>query len=625
LFLSKDLQPGQHFSYKCRNNLWDVITPLYIGNKLVGNIYSGQFFYEEEPVNESIFIAQAERYGFDKEEYLAAFHRVPIFKKFQIDNLMDFLVTLTGFISRLSFSNLKLAQSMAQEKQVKDALIQSECRLFEIIDHLPDATFAINLQGEVITWNKAMVEMTGIKSEYILGKGNHEYAIPFYGVQRPMLTDWILHPDKDVGSEYTVIKKEGNGIVAEVDVVLPSGRSFTLWGKATPLYDNDHKKIGAIESIRDVTEQKKAIHALHESEEKFRNLAEKSLVGIYLIQDGILQYVNEKLAEIFGYQVQELTGIMGPKDFVIQEDWPLLSGNMQRKMSGEIESLQYELHGVTKQGIFIPIEVFGSKTMYKGKPAIIGTLLDITERKIAEEKLQTLNAELENRVIERTAELSQTQKAFQQANKKLNLLSGITRHDINNQLQGLLGYLDLSKDSLQDLAKTSEFIDLEKMIANNISHQIRFTKDYEDMGVNAPVWQSINANIKKVTNQIQIGNILVKAEEPDIEVYADPLLRKVFYNLIDNALRYGGDQMTTIRVSNHKEHDNWIIVLEDDGNGVSIEDKNQIFTKGFGKHTGLGLFLSREILSITGITITENGEPGKGARFEILVPTGLFR
>jgi signal transduction histidine kinase len=83
--------------------------------------------------------------------------------------------------------------------------------------------------------------------------------------------------------------------------------------------------------------------------------------------------------------------------------------------------------------------------------------------------------------------------------------------------------------------------------------------------------------------------------------------------------------MTTIRVTNHKENDNWIIIVEDNGIGVSLDDKKQLFSKGFGKHTGLGLFLSREILSITGITIIENGVPGKGARFEMTVPKGMWR
>ena len=110
-----------------------------------------------------------------------------------------------------------------------------------------------------------------------------------------------------------------------------------------------------------------------------------------------------------------------------------------------------------------------------------------------------------------------------------------------------------------------------------------------------------------------------------VEMYADPLLQKVFYNLIDNALRYGGGKMTYIRISSHPDQENQIIVVEDDGEGISKEDKTKLFSKGFGKHTGLGLFLSREILSITGLSITENGEFGKGARFEITVPKGMFR
>jgi signal transduction histidine kinase len=117
----------------------------------------------------------------------------------------------------------------------------------------------------------------------------------------------------------------------------------------------------------------------------------------------------------------------------------------------------------------------------------------------------------------------------------------------------------------------------------------------------------------------------IEPDPADPEVYSDPLFEKVFYNLIDNALRYGGDQMKTIRVSSQESDTSLTIVCEDDGVGITDEDKKKLFRKGFGKHTGLGLFLSREILAITGITITENGVPGTGARFEITVPKGAYR
>jgi len=107
-------------------------------------------------------------------------------------------------------------------------------------------------------------------------------------------------------------------------------------------------------------------------------------------------------------------------------------------------------------------------------------------------------------------------------------------------------------------------------------------------------------------------------------MFADPLVVKVFYNLMDNAVSHGGT-ITCIRFSPRRHGDDYVIVCEDDGVGVPAEEKEKIFERGFGKHTGLGLALSREILSITGITITENGRPGKGARFEITVPKGSYR
>ncbi len=111
---------------------------------------------------------------------------------------------------------------------------------------------------------------------------------------------------------------------------------------------------------------------------------------------------------------------------------------------------------------------------------------------------------------------------------------------------------------------------------------------------------------------------------PGIEVFADPLVVKVFYNLMDNAALYGG-KITFIRFSVEDDGDDHVIVCEDDGDGIIAQEKEKIFERGFGKNTGLGLALSREILSITGITIKETGVPGKGARFEITVPKDTWR
>jgi PAS domain S-box-containing protein len=219
----------------------------------------------------------------------------------------------------------------------------------------------------------------------------------------------------------------------------------------------------------------------------------------------------------------------------------------------------------------------------------------------------------------------QAEEALRQANSKLNLLSSITRHDINNQLFSLKAFLELSKESLDDPAKTSGYIIKEERAANAIERQIIFTKEYQDLGVKAPVWQGVETGIHKALVSLPLRDIRVVTDVADLKVYADPLFERVFYNLIDNALRYGGQSMTRIDITTKESGHGIVIIVEDDGTGISAEDKKRLFERGFGQHTGLGLFLSREILAITGITIAETSEQGHGARFEITVPVGAWR
>jgi signal transduction histidine kinase len=154
---------------------------------------------------------------------------------------------------------------------------------------------------------------------------------------------------------------------------------------------------------------------------------------------------------------------------------------------------------------------------------------------------------------------------------------------------------------------------------------IQFTKDYEEIGITAPAWQDSHTLVDLAAEQAPLGQVIVKNDLPGgMEVFADPLIVKVFYNLMDNAVRYG-EKITTIRFSVKESGDDRVIVCKDDGNGVPAEEKERIFDRGFGKNTGLGLALSREILDITDITIRETGEPGNGARFEITVPKGMWQ
>jgi|WetSurMetagenome_2_1015567.scaffolds.fasta_scaffold12135_5 signal transduction histidine kinase len=216
-------------------------------------------------------------------------------------------------------------------------------------------------------------------------------------------------------------------------------------------------------------------------------------------------------------------------------------------------------------------------------------------------------------------DLKKAQDAIYLANKKLNLLNSITRHDINNQLTVQIGYLEILEDTKLDAMQNDYFLQV-TTAAKRISSMIQFTKEYEKIGVNAPVWQDCRTLVDVAAREVQLGNVMVKNDlASGMDVFADPLIVKVFYNLMDNAVRYGG-KITTIRFSVEDHHGEHIIVCEDDGAGVPADEREMIFERGFGKNTGLGLALSREILYITGITIQETGKPGKGARFEMTVP-----
>ena len=209
------------------------------------------------------------------------------------------------------------------------------------------------------------------------------------------------------------------------------------------------------------------------------------------------------------------------------------------------------------------------------------------------------------------------------ATEKLQLLSGITRHDLLNQMTVIQGNTDLLLSTEKNPAILVHLEKIQKA-AENIDSLIIFTRDCEKMGISSPEWQNVEALVKAVFEKIQPSDIVVEVSVGDLEILADPLLERVFFNLVDNVLRHG-QGATRISVTSHQRDDHMILVFEDDGCGVEADMKARLFEKGAGKNTGLGLFLSKEILRITGITISETGSPGQGARFELDIPPGSYR
>jgi PAS domain S-box-containing protein len=164
-------------------------------------------------------------------------------------------------------ATLNLLTDITDRKKAEEALLESEQRLMDIIDFLPDATLVINREGKVVAWNKAIETMTGILTKDMIGKGDYEYALPFYGSRRPILIDLILKADRGIESKYNHIEKKGRVLNGEAYMPNMRGGSVYLMGSAAVLYDSAGNVFGAIESIRDITEQKQAEDLLIEAKE----------------------------------------------------------------------------------------------------------------------------------------------------------------------------------------------------------------------------------------------------------------------------------------------------------------------------------------------------------------------
>jgi PAS domain S-box-containing protein len=217
----------------------------------------------------------------------------------------------------------------------------------------------------------------------------------------------------------------------------------------------------------------------------------------------------------------------------------------------------------------------------------------------------------------------QTETALFEARKKLSLLSSITRHDILNQVTSLLLHIEVAKESETD-RDVQDWLAKQEDAVVNIQHQVEFARDYEDLGVLPPQWMNVNAIFTHLKPAMDARGIAFDSAAGSVELFADPLLERVFYNLVDNSIRHG-EHVTAICLHYENIGDGLTLIYEDNGVGIPQLQKARIFERGVGRQTGLGLFLVVEILGITGITIRECGEPGKGARFEVRVPPGQFR
>jgi len=367
----------------------------------------------------------------------------------------------------LGFLILSLLVSAILKRQVNARTLElqlenaerraAQQRFMDIVEFLPDATFVIDQNKQVIAWNQACEALTGAPKEDLLGQGDYAYAEPFYGERRPILIDLLDQPSPEIEARYKHIQRKGDRLYAESFVPnLRAHQGAYLWGIASPLFDQDGRRCGAIQTIRDVTEQKNLEEALRASEREYRELV--MLANSIILRwspEGRITFLNEFGQQFFGYPAAEIIGrqvvgtIVAENESESRDVWPLIeeAGANSQKFERNLSE------NIRRNGERVWID-WTNKVVVdaQGKiKEILSIGSDITERKLAEEQIRMLNdtlrrhaESLEQRVAERTAELAaindEQRTIFESASTGIVLLRNRVIMRCNRKLEEISGY-----------------------------------------------------------------------------------------------------------------------------------------------------------------------------------------
>lgn len=529
-------------------------------------------------------------------------------------------------------------RNITSERQAEEALRESERQLANVIDFLPDATFVINTQGRVITWNRAMEQLTGVSADEMLGTGDYAYALPFYGIKRPILIDLALQSSPPDEGKYLTIKKTGDIVVAEALVPALGTRARYLWGAASPLRNSKGHIIGAIESIRDVTDRREAEielmqarqkleervakrtielttvnaaltseigehrlaeEALRESEERYRRLVEYSPDAILVHNGDRIFFVNPAAIRLFG--ASSATGLVGKRvDMVIDPTSFVRISELTRSLSTRSPApVLSEEQFIRLDGTIIDVEVSSAPVVYLGSPAILFFVRDITRRKQAEEQLRKYagemaekNSELDflaNQLIDMNQELDRrvrdrTEQVIRLIKQKDEFITQLG-HDLKTPLTPLRALLpilieeepdQIRRESLSVLLRSVHSIQSQ---AEKILAIARLTRD--DITVNPePVLL-----LPVISESIERNWLIIEQKKLhiDLTIPADLTIRftisdagTVFDNLINNAAKYSSDG-GIISIWSCRRDDRICIMVTDYGIGLSPEEAEHVF------------------------------------------------
>jgi PAS domain S-box-containing protein len=394
----------------------------------------------------------------------------------------------------------------------------------------------------------------------------------------------------------------------EHSIIRRDGEKRHIIVRSISVKDENGKRSMGFGVTQDITEIKRAEERLRSTMGQLSMALDMATLASWELDlDTSTFTFNDQFYRIYATDAQreggyQMSSIEYFHRFVYPEDYDLVRVNSRNSMlsTPPIGYFQFEHRILRRDGEVRRILVRSANWQSEdGKHRrIFGINQDITEMRNAEEEVR-------------------------RSRQKLDLLSDLTHHDIKNQILIQTSTLELMRSTITDPEQLKRIGRLERSV-NIVQEQMDFTSVYQRMGTALPQWQPIEEIVRCVQEQRPAKALFIGKGIAGLQVLADPMLIRVFHNLVEDSLLYGGGPMT-ITVDCMERDGGLVLSYEDDGVGIPHEEKQELFTKGFGKGTGLGLFLSKEILAITGIIIRETGEPGRGVRFEMFVPEGKFK
>jgi PAS domain-containing protein len=371
-----------------------------------------------------------------------------------------------------------------------------------------------------------------------------------------------------------------------------------IWAKGRPEYNDLHEPTKMFGIVQDITGRKRAEEEIKRSFERFKAVMDglDALVYVVDMKTYDLLFINKSGKDIWG-EIEGQTcwkiiqsGQSGPCPFCTNNRLVGSNGNPTGVYHWEFQNT------VTRKWYDCRDSAI---RWLDGHLVRLEIATDITERKQAEDTIALTS-------------------------RKLTLMNDVTYQYIQNKVTAVRGYVELSKD-VKTNAERLSFIEKEEHILADIHHLIKDTRQYQEIGVLLPRWIPVEQSIRIAGSLVSPKpDISIDTTLHGLELYSDPLIEKIFANLIENAVIHG-KTTTRITFSFKETPGGLILICEDDGVGISPEVKAHLFDRSVGENIHFGLFFVRECLVLSGMTITETGEPGKGARLEITVPKGAYR